>query len=64
MDKIEFDDNKVDQTIDINKALERLRKEKKKGDEETKMEKVPDEPQNKEVDDEIQDFGNDVEIED
>ena len=41
-DKIEFDDNKADQALDINKALENLRKEKKRKGEQEKEMQLPD----------------------
>ena len=45
IDRIEFDETKTDQAMDINKALQRLKEEKKKGVEEsTKMAPIPEDP--------------------
>lgn len=47
IDKIEFDDNKTEQAIDINRALAKLRSEKKKAEVSTKAEPIPEDPLNK-----------------
>ena len=44
IDRIEFDETKTDQAMDINKALQKLKKEKKKGEESTKMAPIPEDP--------------------